>query len=55
MRPVIDPDPPYYTPYKNGRKSEVFIVDFGDEKIENKKPIHTTPRNAKQSGKLFVC
>eukprot|EP00800_Vazella_pourtalesii_P019952 TRINITY_DN6934_c0_g2_i2.p1 TRINITY_DN6934_c0_g2~~TRINITY_DN6934_c0_g2_i2.p1 ORF type:complete len:410 (-),score=115.34 TRINITY_DN6934_c0_g2_i2:447-1568(-) len=49
VRPVIEPDPPFYTPYKSGRKSEVFIVDFGDEKIESKKPIRTASRNAKQS------
>ena len=55
VRPVIDPDPPFYTPYKSGRKSEVFIVDFGDEKIESKKSNRTASRNAKQSSKFILC
>ena len=36
-RPIIEPDTLFSTPYSGSRKSEVFVVEFGDEKSENKK------------------
>ncbi|KAI6657380.1 Centrosomal protein [Oopsacas minuta] len=51
-RPVIEPDPPFCSPYSGGRKSEVFVVHFGEEKSDSKKPHEPRAfRNPKQTNK----